>query len=135
VHVESEPVVVSACHCDFCQKRTGSAFGIQAYFPDDGRITVVGETTRYNGLETDGVGAVTGVDASYYFCPTCGSTVFWTFREPSIVGVAIGNFVEPSFPMPSIETSTGSRHHWIPSIPSAEQFESFPAPEEPEAPG
>ena len=34
VTVENEPVAVVTCHCDFCQKRTGSAFQVSALFPD-----------------------------------------------------------------------------------------------------
>jgi hypothetical protein len=125
VDIEGEPLLVGTCHCDFCQKRTGSTFGVQAYFPDDDRITVRGDTKRYNGLEVDGVGSVTGIDMSYYFCPTCGSTVFWTSVEPAIVGIAVGNLVDPSFAAPTVESSTRMRHHWVPPIPSAEQFEDF----------
>jgi hypothetical protein len=126
VSVEGDPFLVSTCHCDFCQKRTGSAFGVEAFFPDDERITVSGETKRYNGLETDGVGSVTGFDPTYYFCPTCGSTVYWTFTELTIIGIAVGNFVDPNFPTPTMETSTRLRHHWMPALSSAEQFEDFP---------
>lgn len=125
VHVKSEPFLVSACHCDFCQKRTGSAFGVEAYF-QEGEPVIIGDTKCYNGLEIDGVASATGLDASYYFCPTCGSTVYWTFSEPAIVGIAVGNFVDPDFPVPSMETSTDMRHHWMAPIPSAEQFEGFP---------
>ena len=28
-----EPVLVAACHCIECQRRTGSPFGVSAYFP------------------------------------------------------------------------------------------------------
>ena len=28
VSVESEPMMVAVCHCDFCQKRTGSVFQV-----------------------------------------------------------------------------------------------------------
>lgn len=30
--VRNKPVRTTACHCSFCQRRTGSAFGIGAYF-------------------------------------------------------------------------------------------------------
>jgi hypothetical protein len=28
----SEPTLVAACHCTECQRRTGAAFGVAAYF-------------------------------------------------------------------------------------------------------
>lgn len=31
--VSGDPIRVSVCHCNACQKRTGSAFGVQARYP------------------------------------------------------------------------------------------------------
>ncbi len=125
VRVEGEPVHLAACHCDFCQKRTGSVFSVQAFFADKD-VEISGETRVYNGLEIDGLASVTGFDTSYHFCPTCGSTVFWTITGQPIVGIAVGNFVDPEFPAPRTETAIGTRHRWVPPIPSAEQLEGFP---------
>jgi hypothetical protein len=33
--VTGEPVAVVACHCTECQRRTGSAFGVSTYFPQE----------------------------------------------------------------------------------------------------
>jgi hypothetical protein len=123
---EGDPLLVVACHCEFCQKRSGNVFIASAHFPEE-RVEVTGETTVYNGLVVDGVGAVgvpDGID--YHFCPTCGSTVFWVVRSPlsgeQLVIVAVGNFVEPDFPPPSTELSTKFRHAWVAEIPGAIQI-------------
>ena len=34
ISVDGEPLLVGACHCDFCQKRTGSIFAVQAYLSE-----------------------------------------------------------------------------------------------------
>jgi hypothetical protein len=34
------------CHCIDCQKRSGSPFGVMAYYPNDS-ITIVGEAREY----------------------------------------------------------------------------------------
>jgi Glutathione-dependent formaldehyde-activating enzyme len=60
VSVESEPFLVATCHCDYCQKRTGSVFQVGAYFAPDEKLSVKGETKAYNGLEMDGVGNAAG---------------------------------------------------------------------------
>jgi hypothetical protein len=127
VDVENEPVQVVACHCDFCQKRTGAVLQACAYFIEDAGIEISGETKVYNGLEIDGVGAVTGDEISYHFCSTCGSTVFWRYegRRP-LMGIAVGNFVDPDFPAPTMELHTALRHRWVQPIPGAEQFETIP---------
>jgi len=129
ITVENDPAWVVACHCDFCQKRTGSAFAVGAYFAQDQCIEILGETKVYNGLEVDGVGTTGGTAISYHFCTTCGSTVYWTVAgspSPATLGIAVGGFVDPGFPPPSMEFHVARRHHWVPPVPSAAQFEAFP---------
>ena len=114
--MENEPVLVGACHCDFCQKRTGSVVGVQAYFSADQLVEINGETKPYNGLEADGVASQDGRPIEYHFCTTCGSTVYWTVEgrsDSTTIGVAVGNFVEPDFPWPTREYYTPLRHHWM----------------------
>jgi hypothetical protein len=127
VTVEGEPLLVLVCHCDFCQKRSGNVFIASAHFADQQVTAITGETKVYNGLEVDGVGAVAvpgGID--YHFCTTCGSTLYWASLSPRtrqrVVAVAIGNFVEPDFPMPTTEYFTKFRHHWVPPVPRAIQL-------------
>ncbi len=125
VTVEGEPLGVVTCHCEFCQRRTGSAFQVSAVFSDDGSLAVAGESKAYNGLESDGVGTTNGDDVTYHFCPTCGSTVFWTFAGRPIMVIAVGNFADPDFPAPTAELHSPLRHHWLQPVEGAEQFEGF----------
>ena len=39
-----EPTVVTACHCLECQRRTGSVFGVGAYFKKD-RVRIEGDSS------------------------------------------------------------------------------------------
>ena len=125
VSVENEPILVAACHCDFCQKRTGSVFYVGAYFIRGAGIDIRGEPKIYNGFEIDGVGNSRGYEISYNFCPTCGSTVFHTVKGQPTMGIAVGSFVDPKFSAPTVELNVGMRHHWVPPILAAEQFETF----------
>jgi hypothetical protein len=125
VTVESEPLVVATCHCEFCQKRTGSIFQVSAVFTEDQDVSIIGQTKSFNGLEVNGVGASNGDEVSYHFCPTCGSTVFWRFKGRPTVAVAVGNFADPNFPTPTIELHTPHRHHWLPPVEGADQHEAF----------
>ena len=43
VTVEGDPVRISMCHCLACQRRTGSAFGMQARFSAE-RVCIDGRT-------------------------------------------------------------------------------------------
>jgi hypothetical protein len=125
VIVQHEPVAVVACHCEFCQKRTGSVFQVSAVFADPAGIEVTGDTKTFNGSELNGVGTTNGDEVSYHFCPTCGSTVFWTFEGRPAVAIAVGSFADPEFPRPSAELHTPYRHGWVPPVEGAEQFEGF----------
>jgi hypothetical protein len=125
VTVEGEPRAVATCHCEFCQRRTGSVLQVSAVFSQDQGVAVEGETKTYNGLETNGVGTANGDDVSYHFCPTCGSTVYWTFKGRPVLVVAVGNFADPDFPPPTIELHAPQRHSWMHPVQGAEQFDTF----------
>jgi hypothetical protein len=68
-----DPVLVSVCHCAECQRRTGSVFGVAAFFQREA-VAVSGAASRYERTSDKGFPVI------FRFCPTCGSTVLW---EPS----------------------------------------------------
>jgi hypothetical protein len=114
--VRGDPVKVLRCHCDYCQRRTGNVAQTSAWFNDD---QVVTRSTAVTVVEY----AEPSPAVNYMFCPTCGSTVFWTFDGfPGVWGVAVGNFFDSSFPMPSLEMFTEDRHPWIAPVPGAAHF-------------
>jgi hypothetical protein len=105
---DGEPVRVSVCHCLACQKRTGSAFGAQARFPED-RVTIEGTSTEYTRTGDSG-----GL-ARFRFCPTCGTTLCWTVATlPGFVAVALGAFADPTFRAPTVSIYEARRHRWCP---------------------
>jgi hypothetical protein len=107
VKCNGSPAKVSICHCDDCRRRTGSAFGISAFFIRD-RIEVAGESKLFSRNSDSG----SRVD--FHFCTSCGSTVYWEpARKPGMIGVAVGAFADPSFPMPDQSVWDGKRHAWV----------------------
>jgi hypothetical protein len=106
--VEGDPIRISMCHCLACQRRTGSAFGIQARFPAD-RVRVTGRYTEYVRVSDE------GEERTLCFCPDCGTTVFWT-PVPDAIAVAIGAFADPAFPPPTVSVYGVRRHPWV-SLP------------------
>ncbi|MGA2410601.1 MAG: GFA family protein [Candidatus Binataceae bacterium] len=104
---EGVPAKVSICHCNDCRRRTGSAFGIAAFF-DRTRITIEGKAKLFTRL------ADNGHKVDFHFCPICGSTVFWEpARKPDMIGVAVGAFADPLFPVPHQSVWDNKRHSWI----------------------
>lgn len=107
VAVEGEPVRISACHCLACQKRTGSAFGVQARYARE-QVKIEGRASQYERI------ADSGNALRFHFCPECGSTVYWEMSAlPTFVAVAVGAFADPSFPAPAFSVYEARRHHWV----------------------
>lgn len=103
-----EPLAVSLCHCLDCQRRTGSLFGIGAFFAKEQVTLTRGSPTQFRR------GSDSGAGITSHFCGTCGSTLWWEpERLPSIVGVAVGAFADPNFPPPKQATWDKRRHGWL----------------------
>ena len=93
---QGDPVRVSMCHCLECQRRTGSAFGVQAWFPREQVRLVKGADKRY-ARQADSGRVVT-----FHFCPEYGSTIFWEAEQrPDLIAVAVGMFADPDFEGPA----------------------------------
>ncbi len=102
-----EPVSVSLCHCLACQRRTGSTFGIAAFFAR-GDVAVSGAASRFSRPSDS------GHSVTHHFCAACGSTVYWEpSRKPDVVAVAVGAFGDPLFPAPAKAVHGEHRHPWI----------------------
>jgi hypothetical protein len=99
--------LVVACHCIDCQRRTGAPFGVGAFYPAE--VVTISGTPR----EFTRVGASGGKVRSY-FCPDCGSTVYWKADIlPALIGVAVGTMADPKHPPPVRSVFEQSRHAWV----------------------
>ena len=107
ITVEGDPDRVLACNCRQCQRRTGSVFGISAYFPDAQVTMIEGQAHSFSRT----AGALTFATS---FCPTCGTSVFWRASAlPGQIAIAVGCFADPSFPPPTIVAWTSEQHEWV----------------------
>ena len=112
VSCSGDPAHVSLCHCLACQRRTGSTYGIAAFYPRE-NVRMAGDATAYT-RQSD-----SGYPVTFYFCPHCGSTVYWKAdRKPEMVAVAVGAFADPAFPAPSQAVYAEHRHGWLPNLPA-----------------
>jgi hypothetical protein len=117
-----DPFAVSICHCLACQRRTGSAFGMQAGFRAD-QVRVGGRFSDYVRVSDE----EDRKEHVFHFCPECGSQVFYTEpTEPDLVVVSIGAFADPSFPPPSESGYESRRHPWIELPASIERHDPDP---------
>jgi hypothetical protein len=95
------------CHCTSCRKRTGSAFGWSAYFPDDRVVAKTGDMRVYAKAGDTGY--------NRFFCAHCGTTLYWkSFGYlPDATGVAGGCFVDDPLPAPNISAQDKDRCAWL----------------------
>ena len=122
VKLAGDPEIVSACNCTACQKRTGSVFGVSAFFSKEQILSVAGETKTYERLSE------AGRAVSMHFCGKCGTTVYWELgMYPDHVGVAVGCFADREFPMPERAVWCSRMHPWVAFPASLKRYSESPA--------
>src|SRR5712691_7567248 len=113
---EGEPTDVTICHCLACQRRTGSAFSVQAAFHAE-RVRPEGRYSEYVRL------ADKGEARTFFFCPECGATVFYKLAaSPRHIVVPVGVFADPAFPAPTVSVREVRRHPWVELSESIDRY-------------
>jgi hypothetical protein len=98
------PLEAIVCHCNFCQRRTGAAFGIGVFFPAN-RVEFTGSTPKTYEHRSEEHGRWLRLK----FCPQCGTTIGVTAeRRPGQQGLMGGTFDDRTW-------FTISRHIWTTS--------------------
>ena len=102
-----ESLRIGVCSCIQCQKRSGSVFSVNAFFKRE-QVKVAGDAKEFIRVSD------AGFTLYFYFCPQCGSSVYWTNNAfPDLIAVAVGAFGDPSLPAPTRAVWTQHKHHWI----------------------
>jgi hypothetical protein len=105
--VEGEPNVVSMCHCQVCQRRTGSTYSVHAYFSGS-NVKIEGSPKPYSRS------ADSGRSVESHFCPDCGSTMFWGHPlQADQISIPVGLFADLSFPPPEVSIFMPHKHPWV----------------------
>ena len=114
-----DPILQGNCHCEHCQRSTGSAYSATAFFPT-GSVEITGETKQFTGAGESGTTTVT-------FCPNCGTHLFTTPKTmPGLMGVRAGTLNDPNNYKPSADIFTRSAVAWDHMDPSLPKFETYP---------
>jgi hypothetical protein len=103
-----EPVRVSVCHCLDCKKRSGSAFAVQARWPEE-QVRVEGTSKTWSHH------ADSGNRITHHFCPECGSTVHFRIegKFDGLVAIPAGTFDDPYFLSPKFSVWEERKHDWV----------------------
>ncbi|HYN12733.1 MAG TPA: GFA family protein [Burkholderiales bacterium] len=115
----NKPARTSACHCTFCQRRTGSAFGVGAYFKQEDVEVLRGALTTYEHRSDE-----TQRWLRIQFCPKCGTTVTWTVEAmPGMRALGLGTFDDPKWLKVERFGWYRSAHPWVIAPAGVEVFE------------
>jgi hypothetical protein len=86
------PSRVTICHCAWCQRRTGTAFGTEVVFEEQ-QVALSGKVARYRHVSDE-----SGRWLDIEFCPRCGSNLGFTLEAaPGIRTLPAGAFDDPSW--------------------------------------
>jgi hypothetical protein len=106
--VEGKPSRVSACHCRFCQRLTGSAFLVAPSFltPQVAFTRGAPQLNEHRGEHGRGI--------DLHYCTECSVEVALTFeRFPDHYGICGGAFDDPHWFRPMRHIFTAYRVPWV----------------------
>ncbi len=120
-----EPRGMSVCHCKWCQRRTGTAFGTEVIFRAED-VRMAGQPPAQYRHRSDESGRWLDV----YFCPTCGTNVGLTLElVPGVRTVPAGGYDDPAWldecGLRELHVFTRSRRKWGDASPLAEVHEGY----------
>lgn len=117
----SEPIRCFICHCDYCQRMTGSVGNAVAAFKES---DVVAMSDAYE-LDPQ-MKKWPGVKR--YVCPKCYSNVHWVNPKayPDTRLVSLGCFDDPSVFTLSSTVQNQYRPAWCPKFDVPQAFDAYP---------
>ena len=119
-----EPARVTVCHCTWCQRRTGTAFGTEVVY-DQGQVEFSGLPAAHYRHVSDESGRWLDIA----FCSRCGSNLGFTLEAvPGIRTLPAGAFDDPGWIKPERlkfrHVFTRSRRDWSDLSPLVETYEA-----------
>jgi hypothetical protein len=120
---QGEAERVTLCHCLWCQRRTGTAFGTEAVFLESQVAFSGTAASRYRHISDE-----SGRWLDSFFCPRCGSNLGLTLEAvPGIRSIPAGTFDDPSWLSPARtrfrHVFARTRRTWSELTPLVEVYE------------
>jgi hypothetical protein len=124
--MNSEPMIVHACHCTECQRLSGGPFAINALVEADHIQLLAGEPVPVP------VKGTSGRPQTILRCPKC-HVALWSHYPgagPAIAFVRVGTLEEPGRLPPDIHIYTSTKLPWLELPPGARAVDEYYAPAE-----
>ena len=119
-YVVNGPIkAVANCHCNTCQKTTGSVFATTAVIGEKDLEIIEGQDSLANYQVSEKV--------TKYFCRTCGTPIFNFHKKyPGNCMTQVGSLDEPSLAAPAINIFCESMLPWVKDIADLKCFDREP---------
>jgi hypothetical protein len=107
--IEGDPFATAVCHCDHCQRQSGSAFSVNLLMHES-QLAVTGTLSTFEDRGEHG-------DAVYVrrrFCGSCGSSIVSELAQTEgVVAVKAGTLDDRSDVAPLAEVWCIDRQPWV----------------------
>jgi len=118
--ISGAPVFQNHCQCRDCQRKSGTGHGSYLTVNRDG-VKVTGAAKGWD------IVADSGNVKTSFFCPTCGSSLYITFKAmPQFMAVHAASLDDPSRFKPQAVTYGSRAHDWDPLDPKLQVFAKMP---------
>jgi hypothetical protein len=119
--LQGDPVMVAACHCQDCQRQSGSAFGMSLLIRREDFHWTSGAPKLWVGR------ADSGVQKDCAFCGTCGTRIYNALTSmPATFNVKPGTLDDTSWFEPKIQVWTDRKQPWVTLPDRVRAFERNP---------
>ena len=104
--ISTKPSRMAQCHCDHCQRSTGTGHMSLAFFNKDD-VVIEGKTNSFTTT------ADSGAEVTRHFCPNCGSRLFGTNNVlTTMISVSVGCIDDHSWFKPQVVVYHKSKAEW-----------------------
>ena len=120
--IKAVPLLVYACHCTCCQRRSGSAFGLSMLVESESFVTTFGAPKAWRQSD------YATVERTYRFCGNCGGGISCEERSrPQITAVHAGTLDDTSWIRPIAHVQLRHAQAWQRIPNNSACFEIMPS--------
>ena len=106
--ISAAPLATIACHCQDCQRQSGSAFGMSMVVPRDAFELLGAELGSFTRP------ADSGGTVECFFCPGCGTRIYHTpSKLQETLNVKPGTLDDTSWLKPAAHAWVKRKHAWV----------------------